>query len=407
MSRKVFEGIKVVEFAWVGVGPQSSRYLADHGATVVKIESPESLDLLRGASPFVENKAGLNRSMFFGKYNANKYSATLNLNRAKGRELAWRFIKWADILTESFRPGTMKKWGLDYESVSKIKTDIIYLSTSMQGQSGPSAQYAGIGSQLVVLAGFAEICGWPDRLPSLPYGAYTDFFCQRFNAIALIAALDYRRRTGKGQWIEQSQLESSISMIAPIVMDYIINERIARPNGNRLPYAAPHGVYPCRGDDRWVSIAVFNDIQWESFCEAIDNPSWARRPEFRTFIGRKKNEDELDKLVSQWTLNHSAEEVEACMQAAGIPASVVEKSSDLFEDSQLKYRQYYVRLSHPEMGNRAYQQQADFILSKTPREITTPSPCLGEHNEYVYKELLGMTDDEIADHIADGSITFV
>ncbi len=405
MSVKVFKGIKIAEFAWVVVGPQTSKYLADHGATVVKVESHTNFDLIRGVGPFAENRPSLNGSMFFGKYNANKYSVSLNLNHVKGREIAWKLIKWADIVTESFRPGIMKKWGLDYESVSKIKPDIIYLSTSMQGQSGPFAQYSGLGMQLAAVAGIGEISGWADRMPSPPYGAYTDYICQRFCATALIAALDYRRRTGKGQWIEQSQLETYIYTIAPLIMDFIVNGRIAGRSGNRLSYAAPHGIYPCKGDDRWVAIAVFNDKQWRSFCETIGNPSWTRLKKFNTLVNRKKNEDELDTLIANWTINHTTEQVETIMQAGGVCASMVEKSSDLFEDIQLKHRQFYVRLNHPEMGNPAYQQQAGFVLSKTPREINIPSPCLGEHNAYVFKELLGMTDDEIADHLAEGSIT--
>ncbi len=255
------------------------------------------------------------------------------------------------------------------------------------------------------VAGLGEISGWPDRKPSPAYGAYSDYFCQRFNSAALIAALDYRKRTGKGQWIEQSQLETSVYFIAPIMMDYIVNGHIAKRDSNRLPYAAPHGVYPCKGDDRWVAIAVFDDKQWQSFCKVIGNPDWASEPKFGTLLARKKNEDELDNLIAQWTAHQEAGQVEVSMQTEGVPASVVEKSSDLFEDPQLKHRQFYVWLNHPEIGKAAYQQQADYILSKTPREITKPSPCLGEHNEYVYKELLGMTDDEISDCIAEGAIT--
>ncbi|MFC1861603.1 CaiB/BaiF CoA transferase family protein [Chloroflexota bacterium] len=405
MAGKVFEGIKVVEFAWVAVGPQSSRYLADHGATVVRIESHTHFDLLRGTSPYPQNKPGLNRSMFYGKYNSNKYNASLNLNHPKGREIAWKFIAWADILTESYRPGTMIRWGLDYESVRKVRPDIIYLSTSMQGQTGPSNQFAGVGSLICALSGFGEISGWPGRPPSLPYGAYSDYFCQRFNSTALIAALEYRERTGKGQWIEQSQLETSAYFNAPIVMDYIINNNVAGRQGNRLAYAAPHGVYPCRGDDRWIAIAVFDDEQWCSFYEVIGNPEWAGETRFNTLLGRKRDEDELDDLVSKWTAEHEVEEIETAMQSAGVPASMVVKNSDLHEDAQLKHRGYYVRLDHPEIGRPAYQQQADYILSKTPREVTRPSPCLGEHNEYVYKELIGLTDDEISDCLAEGIIT--
>jgi len=405
MPKKVFEGIKIAEFAWVAVGPQTSRYLADHGATVVRIESHTHLDLLRRTSPFLKNKPSLNGSMFYGKYNANKYGASLNLTLPTGRELAWRFIEWADILIESYRPGTMKRWGLDYESVYKVKPDIIYVSTSMQGQTGPFSSYAGVGSQNSAVAGLGEISGWPDRMPSPPYGAYSDYFCQRFNVTTLIAALYHREKTGKGQWIEQSQLENSIYFIAPVIMDYTINGRIAGRNGNRLQYAAPHGVYPCLGDDRWIAIAVLNDKQWQAFCNVLENPSWVEGEKFDTLLERKKNEDELDEMIAKWTSQNRAEEIENRMQREGIPACMVEKNSDLYDDPQLAHRKYFVKLEHPEMGKPSYPQQADFILSKTPRETTRPSPCLGEHNEYVYKKLLGMTDDEIAEHIVDGSIT--
>jgi crotonobetainyl-CoA:carnitine CoA-transferase CaiB-like acyl-CoA transferase len=343
--------------------------------------------------------------MAFGKYNANKYGVSLDLNLPKGRELAWKFIKWADIVTESFRPGTMTKWGLDYESVKKVRPDIIYFSTSMQGQTGPFATYGGLGPMMTGVSGFGEISGWPDRLPSPPYGAYTDYVCQRFGSTAIIAALDYRQRTGKGVWIEQSQLESCIHFVAPLVLDYQVNGRIATRDGNRLPYAAPHGVFPCQGDDRWVAIAVFNDEQWQALCRVSGNPAWVNHPKFGTLAARKQNEDELEALVAQWTAKHDAPQIETSLQAAGVPASAVAKTSDLFKDPQLAHRKFWVKLEHPEMGKPSFQAQADFILSKTPREITRPSPCLGEHNAYVYKEFLGMTDDEIADGIVDGSIT--
>jgi benzylsuccinate CoA-transferase BbsF subunit len=406
LNTSVFEGIRIAEFAWVVAGPQSSRYLADHGATVIRIESHEHFDLLRAAGPFAENKPGINRSMFFGKYNANKYGASLNLYHPKGQEIARRFIAWADIVTESFRPGAMKKLGLDYENARKIKPDIIYLSTSMQGQTGPFSQYSGLGSQMTAVAGIGEISGWPDRMPSPPYGAYTDYFCQRFNATTLIAALDYRRRTGKGQYIEQSHLETTIHFIAPLMMDNIINGKVASRDGNRIPDAAPHGVYPCNGRDSWVAIAVLNDLQWRSFCAAMGNLDWTKQEKFSTLIKRKNNEDELDGLISSWTKDLDAQNVEAIMQAAGVCVSVVNKSSALFDDPQLKHREFYKRLKHKEMGEPAYQQQVDFLLSETPRKLTSPSPCLGEHNEYVYKELLGLSDDEIADYIAEGVITF-
>ena len=405
MGEKAFEGLKYVEFAWVAVGPLSGKYFADHGATVIRIESHARPETLRVITPFADGKPGIDRSMYFGRINANKYGASLDLNNPKGRELAWKLIMWADVVSESFLPGTMAKWGLDYESVSKVRPDIIYLSTCQQGQWGPYARHPGYGPLSTSSAGFSEASGWPDRMPTPPWGAYTDIVSPRFNSVMIMAALDYRRRTGKGQWIDQSQLESSLHLMAPTIMDYLVNRRILKRNGNRLAYAAPHGVFPCQGDDRWVTISVFTDEEWHAFCAAVSKPEWIKEQKFATLRSRKENEDELEKLVSDWTLSHTAEHVEELMQAASVPSSIVEKNSDLYEDSQLKHRNHFIRLKHPEMGYQHFEPQAAYILSKTPREIERPSPCLGEHNEYVYKELLGLTDDEIADCIVEGAIT--
>ena len=406
MTKKLFEGIKILEFAWVAVGPMMANYFANHGATVVRIENPARPDPLRAMSPFPKDKQTLDTSMFFGRYNPNKYDVTLDLTKPKGMELAWRFIKWADIMTEAFRPGTMKKYGLDYESVRKVRPDIIYFSTSMMGQWGPYSLYAGYGTQLAVLSGMGEITGWPNSMPAPPYGAYIDFINQRFNSSCVIAALEYRRRTGKGQYVEQSQMETGIQFLSPLFLDYTVNNRIATRNGNRHPLAVPHAVFPCRGDEKWVAIAVFSGEEWEAFCKIINEPSLTKDPKFATFLGRKENEDELEKLIGDWTSRHSVQEVEAMLQAAGVSAQMVEKISDLYEDPQLKHRGYWTKLNHPEIGPVSYEPQACYILSKTPREIVRPSPCLGEHNEYVYKELLGLTDDELSDYIAEGAIPF-
>lgn len=405
MSRKAFEGIKVAEFSWVVVGPTTDEYLAAHGATVVKVESHDRLDFMRTGSPFVPGKDGPDTSMAFGRHNANKYSISIDLKHPNGQKLALKLIRWADIVTESFAPGVMEKLGLDYESVRKLRPDIIYLSSSMQGRGGPHAKYAGFGMQATALSGFNEICGWPDRQPGRPYGAYTDYISPGFNVATLIAALEYRRRTGRGQRIEQSQCETALHFLSPLIMDYMINGRIVRREGNRLSYAAPHGVFPCLGDDRWVAIAVFTEAEWQAFCNATGNLGWTKKAEFTTILKRKQNEDELEKHISEWTANYTAEQVECMLQAVGVAANIVAKPSDMFEDPQLKHRNYFVRLEHPVMGRQAFEPMACYILSKTPRELLRPSPCIGEHNLYVFKKLLGMTENEIADHIADGSIT--
>lgn len=405
MAKRVFEGIKVADFSWAATGPMCTRYLADYGATVVRVESHTRPDPGRTASPFAERKPSIDRSMFFGRFHPNKYGVSFNLQNLKGRELAYKLISWANIVVESFSPGVMKRLELDYDSIKIANPDIIYLSTSAQGQWGPHSQTRGYGHHAVALAGWPEVSGWPDRAPSPPYGAYGDFVSARFAAASIIAALEYRRRTGKGQWIDQSQLETSLHFLSPLVMDYLSNGNTTIRQGNRSPYAAPHGVYPCKGDDQWVTICVFTEEEWKVFSHVLDDPSWTQEHRFATLGKRKENEEELDKLVGEWTLLHMPHEVESKMQAAGIAAHVVEKSSDLFQDPQLKHRGYFVRLSHHEMGNPAYERQTCYILSKTPAELLMPSPCLGEHNEYVCKELLGLTDDELSDYIVDGAIT--
>jgi len=405
MTKKAFEGIKVAEFAWVVVGPSTSRYLADHGATVVKIESHKRLDTNRINGPFVNSTPTPDGSMFFGKHNPNKYSVSIDLRNPQGKEIAWKLIKWADIVTESFSPGTMEKLGLGYEEVKKVRPDVIYLSSSMQGRGGPHSSYAGYGQNAVNFCGLTEVSGWSDRLPSPPYGACSDYISCRFAAFAILAALVHRRRTSKGQYIDQSQFESTIQFMAPPIMDYQVNNRIMTRNGNRLPIAAPHGAFKCRGNDRWVAISVMDETQWKKFCQIIGSPELATNQKFATLADRKKNEDKLEKIVTGWTLRHKTEDIEQLLQKDGIPANVVEKPSDIYNDPQIAHRKYFTPLHHPFMGNQKFEAQACFILSKTPRLLDKPSPCIGEHNEYVFKEFLKMTDDEIAEHIIDGSIT--
>jgi benzylsuccinate CoA-transferase BbsF subunit len=405
MTNKVFDGIKIAEFAWVVVGPSTSRYFADHGAEVVKIESHKRLDTNRINGPFVDGIPTVDGSMFYGKHNPNKKCISIDLGSAGGKKLAWKMIMWADIVTESFSPGTMEKWGLGYEDLKKVKPDIIYFSSSMQGRGGPHTSYAGYGQNAVNFSGFTEITGWPDRLPSPPYGAYTDYVSCRYAAFALMSALMYRKKTGKGQYLEQSQFETSIQMISPLIMDYQINGNLMKRSGNRHPGAAPHGVYQCKGDDRWVAISIMNGEQWIKFCQVIGNSDLAKHNDYLNLSQRKKYEDALDALVNHWTLTLSAEEVESILQNSGIPSNIVEKSSDIYLDPQLTSRGYFTTLEHSAMGKQKYEYQACYILSKTPRQIITPSPCIGEHNERVFKDMIGMNDDELAENIIDGSIT--
>ena len=397
----IFAELKVLDFATTVVGPSAARLFADYGATVVKVESSTHVDVLRTNQPYAGGKPGINRSGYFALYNAGKYSISLNLNTPKAVELARSLAKWADVVIESYRPGIMKRWGLSYDELKKVKPDIIMASTNMLGQDGPHSMFRGYGHHGAALAGWGTTLGWPDRDPILPFGAYSDYVSARYVAIAILAALEYRRRTGKGQHIDNSQVECSIGFQAPLILDYSVNRRSIQRQGNRDPYAAPHGAYCGKGEDRWVVIAVSTDEEWQAFCKVIGNLPWTKEPRFATLLSRKENEDELNRLVGNWTINHTPEEIVDMMQQSGVGAAVVESSEDMSRDPQLKHREHFKVFQHPEMGPYAYQSFG-FRLSKTPGEPRGADPCLGQHNDYVCTELLGLSDEEFVQLMAEG-----
>lgn len=396
------EGIKVASLAWIGVGPMGIRYLAHWGATVVRIESHRRFDTMRQSRPLDGNIQHLDRSPWFAQANGAVYGVSIDLNRRSGLDIAWRLIKWADVVAESFTPGTMAKWGLDYDNVSKVKPDIVYLSTCQMGQTGPLAKFGGFGFHASAMAGITHLTGWPDRDPTPHAVAFVDALASRYVGVSILAALEYRRRTGRGQYLDISQCECGIQNIAPVIMDYLANGHSAIRSGNSLPYAAPHSVFPCKGDDRWCAITVFEDTQWQAFCKVIDR-EWTGDPKFASLLLRKQNEAELDMLVSEWTMKHTAEEVEASMQAAGVPCHIVSTVEDVFNDPQMRHRGFLRELKHSVMEEHTYYTHG-FKLSKVEGNWRT-GPLLGEHNEYVFKEFLGMTDDDIAEALIDGGIT--
>jgi len=403
MRSQALEGLKVGDFSWYIAGPSIPMWLAHHGAEVIRIESSTRPDEIRGIEPFKDGIPGINRSGCFANYNSNKYGITLNLNHPKGVEVARRIVAWADIVVENFTPGTMRrKWGLGYEGIRKIKADSIMVSTSPLGQTGPEAQQAGFGLELVSRGGFTQFVGWPDQ-EAVGIGGYpyTDTVTPPIAVIAIMAALEYRRRTGKGQYIDLSQHEVAVQHLAPALLDYTVNGREGGRIGNHHPYAAPHGVYRCQGDDRWCTIAVFTDDEWEAFCKVIGKPTWTGDPKFATLLARKENEEELDRLVEDWTVNFPPKEVMNKIQAAGVAAGVVQSGKDLIEDPQLKHRHHFWYLNHPEMGLCAYDGPP-FKLSETPAELRMPAPCLGEHTEYVCTQILGMSDQEFIGLLTEG-----
>lgn len=401
MPKRPMEGVKILDFSWSVVGPMTAKILCDYGAEVIKLEGRNKADMAREiAGTFKDGIPGLDRAGRFLPYNTGKLSVGVNLAHPKGVELAKRFIPWADVVLETFSGGAMERMGLGYEVLKKIKPDIIMISSSMLGQTGPLAALPGLGVNLVAMAGIRNLAGWPDREEPADLEVFTDFLSPRFNILAIMAALDYRRRTGKGQYFDISQYECAIQFMSPLILDNAVNHRVAGRMGNRCSHAAPHGAYKCQGDDRWCSIAVFTDKDWENFCWVIGNPAWTKDPKFATLTSRKWNEDELDTLVEEWTINHSAEEVTARMQAAGVAAGTVQTTEDAMDhDPQLRQRSFFCELDHPEIG-KYRAPRSSFVLSKSPCELKR-APLLGEHNEYALKKILGMSDEEIADLVIE------
>jgi benzylsuccinate CoA-transferase BbsF subunit len=389
---KALEGIKIVEFAAFAAGPVVGKHLADHGATVVHIESKVRPDGFRTHyPPYKDNIHGLNRSGLFALCNNDKLDVTLNLKKAPAAtELAKKIVAWSDVVIENFSPGTMGRLGLAYEELRQVKPDLIMLSSSNLGQSGPHAHHAGFGSQLSSLAGFTNLTGYPDGSPQILYGPYIDYIAVAYGAVAILAALDYRARTGKGNYIDTAQYETGLQYLAPILLDYKINGRVAARNANRDPDAAPHGAYPCNGDDRWCAISVNSDDEWKKLRRAMGSPKWSADKKFATHKARKANEDELDRRIGEWTHGLTPATVMKKLQKAGVKAGVVNRMCDVYDDPQLKQRPQWVELEHPEIGKMHYQRPP-FLLDKTPPGPSKRDPLLGEHNEYFYRELLGLS----------------
>lgn len=399
----ILKDLKVIDFSWSGAGPQVPRELANHGAQVIRIESHKYPCGLRLGTPFKDNIPGINRGAHGMCYNTSKYSVCLRLDKPRGREIAKQLVMWADVLVQSMTSDAMIKWGFGYDDVVKYRPDIIYYSTNQPGLTGPYRTFAGWGNHGAAGGGWESVGGYPDLNPvGLPC-AYTDFISPWFGLSFLLSALAYKRRTGKGMMLDQSQWEAGANMLGPAFLDYIVNGRIATPIANRDLSAAPHGVFRCRGDDRWVAIAVENQGQWEAFCRVVGE-EWVKDPKFATFLGRKENEDELERLIGAWTANRLAEEVMQMLQDAGVPAGVVQNCQDLMDyDPQVKHRKAYEWLMHKEIGLSEYTTPA-YRLSKTPHHLLKAGPCIGEDNEYVYKDILGFTDDDIAELYAEGVI---
>lgn len=325
------DGIRVIDFTRVLAGPGAARMLADHGAEVIKIEVVTG-ELARLVIPHHDNIFGINRSGYFSNTNRNKLGVTINLSDPRGVELARRLVETANVVIENFSAGVMDRLGLGYEALRAVKPDIIMVSMPGFGQTGPYRTYASYGPTLQAIAGITYLTAFPDHEPAGFGFSYSDYTGGWPAQYAILAALHRRRKTGKGLFVDVSQMEALCALYGASVLDYVINKRAAKPAGNRLPHrgAAPHGAYRCRAEDRWCVISVFSETQWQAFCGAIGSPDWCTEERFSTLLGRTEHMDELDSLIGKWTQERTAEEVVDIMQHAGVAAGVVQNSRDLF-----------------------------------------------------------------------------
>jgi crotonobetainyl-CoA:carnitine CoA-transferase CaiB-like acyl-CoA transferase len=395
--------VKVVDLMWVVAGPAATRVLADYGATIVRVESARRPDACRTLAPFLTLPPDPENSVLFHNMNAGKLMLALDLATPEGRAVALDLVRWADVVAESFSPKAMHAWGLDYESLRAVKPDLIMLSTCLMGQSGPLASLAGFGNLAAAITGFTHLCGWPDRPPAGPFGAYTDYIVPRYNAAVVLAALDHRRRTGEGQFIDLAQAEAALHFLAPAALDYTVNGRVQAACGTRDPEAAPHGVYPAAGDDRWIAIAVHDDAQFAALCDVIECPDLATDPRFATRAARLTHQDALDAHVTAWARQRDAHDAERALQARGVPASAVQNSRDLLADPQLAERGHFVRLTHPTHGTTTVEGSR-FRLSRTPARMESAAPTLGRDTQYVLRTLLGYSEERIAQLSAAGAL---
>ena len=399
-----FAGVKIADFSWIGVGPITAKYLADHGATVVHVETENPVDRLRNLGPFKDRIPGANRSQFFASFNTSKLSLALNLKVSEGLETAKRLIAWADICLDSFTPGTMAHLGLGDDVVRALNPDIILASTCLMGQTGPAAGMAGYGYHAAAVCGFYEVTGWDDRAPGGPFNAYTDTVAPRFLAATLMAALDHRRRTGEGQRIDQAQMESSLYFLAPELLDCQTSGRVPRRTGNDADGAAPHDAYPCAGHDQWCAIAVETDAQWRALRRVLGEPAWARATELDSAAGRVARRALIDRELAAFTAAQEPHALMQRLQAAGVPAGVVQRSRDLLADPQLRHRRFFRPLTHTEMGEVPYEGH-QFRIRDYDNGPLAPAPCLGEHSIQVLQEVLGFSDEDLARVAASGALT--
>jgi benzylsuccinate CoA-transferase BbsF subunit len=386
----LLEGIRVADFTHAFAGPTGTVMLALMGAEVIKIESSTYSDVSSRDPKYA--KAMENVGIFHCT-NINKLSIRLNFKRQEAVELAKRLVKICDIVAENFRPGVMDRLGLGYSDLMKVKPEIIMVSLSSHGATGPEREFGAYAAQMGPLSGLSSVTGYPD-CPPAPIRSTADTLAGVTTILPVLAALNYRRRSGKGQHIDSSAIESLSIGMSDIFMDYTMNKRVRSRDGNRHDFMAPHNCYPCKGFDKWVSIAVANEEEWQAFCSAIGNPEWVNDEKFKDGLTRWENQEELDRLIGEWTRNYTSTEAMTILQKAGVAAVPSFTNKEIVEDPHCKERSVFAEVHQPHSGKQI-QMRLPWKLSTAPEVPIRPVPLLGEHNDYVFGKLLGMSQKEI------------
>jgi crotonobetainyl-CoA:carnitine CoA-transferase CaiB-like acyl-CoA transferase len=405
MSQLALDGIRVIDLSYSYAGPYLTKLLADMGAEVIKVESCRRPELTR---PIIlaENELGeqwWNRAGYFNLGQRNKYGITLDLTVPRGREILKELIKTSDVLIEAYCPRVMPNLGLDYSVLKELKPDLIMFSLSAYGQTGPYRDYTSFGTVMESMTGITQITGYPDGPPIKSGISYCDPITGLMGAGLVLAALHHRHKTGQGQHLDTSMYETGVSTIGEAIMDYTMNKRAATRQGNRHSSMAPHGCYRCKGEDEWVVIAISSDEEWQAFSGAIGEPSWTKEERFADCLSRWQNQDELNRLIEEWTRQYDHYKVMHMLQEAGVAAGPVLTNKELLFDPHLKERNFFEVVSHPQVGERPYAGMA-FRMSKTPGSIRSPAPLLGEHTEQILTTLLGMSEEEMAGLKQEGVI---
>lgn len=388
------EGVRVADFCWLWAGAYATGLLAFLGAEVIKIESMARLDPSRHMTLTIGQAfEGADHSPVFNSINLNKLSVRLNLKRPEAVALAKRIVQVSDVVSENMRPGVMERLGLGYEVLRKVRPDVVMLSSSAFGSEGPLRRYGGYAPSFTCYSGLAHLTGYADAPPN-PMTGSTDLMSATTSAFAIVAALNHRQQTGRGQHIDLSSVESLAVFTGDALMDYAMNGRVQARNGNHDRIMAPHNCYRCKGDDKWVSIAIATDEEWQAFCAAAGHPEWADDERFADAYCRHQNEAELDQLVSTWTIGHTHYEVTQILQRAGVPAMPSFSNEEIFNDPHFRARGLATEVDHPAMGKQVVLGPP-WRFSETPARVERSAPTIGEHNEYVFGELLGISGREI------------